>query len=207
MHGWIISGTLSAGGTGYVVGDSLTVGAATIIVDTVVAGVIVDFHVSAYGNYSGSSYPSNPVSASGGTGSGATFSLNWPSPDFYVDMTTPSSPALYICSGAGSKTSATWAMITGTGTGGYAGTWADGVAYGLGQMVRVMSTAVVDGVTPVLGVYGCVVATSGSGSSLRVPTYPEPSGHYWELIAFGVQEVGVCNGTSANVYLNSTGPF
>jgi hypothetical protein len=123
-------------------------------------------------------------------------------------MTNPATPAMYVCTAAGTNNTASWATVTGTpGTGGYAGTWSDGTPYGLGMMVRVMSTAVVDGVTPVLGVYGCVVATSGSGSSLRVPTYPEPVGHYWELIAFGVQTVGVCTGTSQDVNINASGPF
>ncbi|CAB4128396.1 hypothetical protein UFOVP102_35 [uncultured Caudovirales phage] len=72
--------TLSSGGTGYTVGDVLTVSggtftsAATITVNTVSAGVIATFTVTTGGQYS--VFPSNPASVTGGTGSSATFTLN-----------------------------------------------------------------------------------------------------------------------------------
>ena len=215
LHGWIISAQLSAAGTGYVVGDSLTVGLATIIVDAIGAGgVIVDFHVSAYGNYSSTAYPSNAVSASGGTGSGATFNLNWPQPDFYIDMTTPTAPVLYVCTGAGSNSGSTWAQISGGGGGGYVGTWSDTTAYFAGQSARVQSTAVVGGVQLVPGVYGCILnvpASVGSPATGNlVPQYPEPTSGsvYWQLIAFGVQTTTECSGgTGGHIYINASGPF
>jgi len=211
LHGWIISASLNAGGSGYAVNDTCTVGACTIIVDAVAAGAIVDFHVSAYGNYSSSPYPANPVAVSGtsGAGAGASFNLNWPSPDFYLDMTTPTSPVLWVCQGAGSNTGATWAQITGGGGGNYAGTWSYTTSYTAGQIVRVESTATIGGVTPTLGVYGCISTVPASGAGNEIPQYPEPTSgtKYWQLIAFGVQEIGVCTGTSQNAYINATGPF
>jgi hypothetical protein len=177
------------------------------------SGEIIDFHVSTYGNYSASTsnYPANAVSTSGGTGSGATFNLNWPQPDFYIDMTAPTSPVLYLCTGAGPASgtnAATWAKISGGGGGNYAGTWSYGASYTAGQIVRVQSTAAVGGFTPTLGVFGCISTVPSNGTlTTQIPQYPEPTGACWQLISFGVQEVGVCTGTSQNVYINATGPF
>ena len=69
-----------SGGTGYTAGDTLTVTGGTstqtahITVDTVDGGgVILTAHVSRGGSYS--VYPANPVSVTGGSGTGATFTL------------------------------------------------------------------------------------------------------------------------------------
>lgn len=73
--------TLSAGGTGYVVGDLLTVvggtftTAATITVASVSSGAITGINLTTPGIYAVA--PSNPVSVTGGYGSGATFTLNF----------------------------------------------------------------------------------------------------------------------------------
>jgi hypothetical protein len=76
------STTLASGGTGYTAGDVLTLSGGTfttasqITVNTVSAGVIATFTVTGIGaNYS--VLPTNPVSVTGGTGSGATFNLAW----------------------------------------------------------------------------------------------------------------------------------
>jgi hypothetical protein len=70
--------TITNGGTGYTVGNVLTVvggtGAAIqITVSTVSAGVITAAAITNVGFYS--ALPTNPVSVTGGTGSGATFTL------------------------------------------------------------------------------------------------------------------------------------
>ena len=78
-----ITVAIAGGGTGYTVGDTLTVvggtfftNAQTLTVSTVSAGVITAVAIASYGNYS--VLPTNPVSVTGGTGSGATFNLsNW----------------------------------------------------------------------------------------------------------------------------------
>jgi hypothetical protein len=75
--------TLVSGGTGYTVGDTLTIvggvfndGAATIIVDDTddVTGAVTSFEIGDGGDYV--SLPSNPASTTGGSGSGATFNLS-----------------------------------------------------------------------------------------------------------------------------------
>jgi hypothetical protein len=77
----VVSSTLGSGGTGYSVNDVLTVSGGTstqavqITVNTVSGGVIATFTVTTGGNYT--VIPTNPVSVTGGTGSGATFNLTW----------------------------------------------------------------------------------------------------------------------------------
>jgi len=69
------------GGTGYTVGDTLTVvgGTSTIVITftvaTVSAGVITSVTALNQGQYT--VLPSNPVSVTGGTGTGATFNLSF----------------------------------------------------------------------------------------------------------------------------------
>ena len=74
--------TLVSGGTGYTALNILTVseitgGTVTVRVDTVAAGVISTFTVTNFGSGTVSAIPANPVSVTGGTGSGATFNANW----------------------------------------------------------------------------------------------------------------------------------
>jgi hypothetical protein len=80
----VINGITSipSGGTGYTVGDVLTVVGGTetvqttqLTVATVSAGVITSVTVTRFGTYS--TAPTNPASVTGGTGSGATFNLNY----------------------------------------------------------------------------------------------------------------------------------
>jgi hypothetical protein len=71
---------ISSGGTGYTVGDVLTVvggtGTAVVLtVGTVSAGVITAVTISNFGAYSVA--PSNPMTVTGGTGTGATFTPNF----------------------------------------------------------------------------------------------------------------------------------
>ena len=136
--GYVVSAALSTGGTGYAVGDSLAVGACIIIVDAVVGGVVADWHVSVIGDYSGTAYPTSAVAATGGSGSGATFLLNLPAPDFYLDVTSLSSPVLYVCTSAGNAATSVWAKISG-GAGGsgwnYRGTYNPTSTYATGDVV------------------------------------------------------------------------
>ena len=74
--------SIQSGGTGYTVNDVLTVvgGTATtqttqLTVATVSAGVITSVTVTRFGTYS--TTPTNPASVTGGTGTGATFNLNY----------------------------------------------------------------------------------------------------------------------------------
>jgi hypothetical protein len=73
--------TIAGGGTGYTVGNVLTVSGGTpqtavqLTVSTVSAGVITAVTISTAGAYT--ALPTNPVSVTGGTGSSATFNLTW----------------------------------------------------------------------------------------------------------------------------------
>lgn len=73
------SATISAGGSGYVVGDKITVSGGTtqlageFRVDAVSAGAVTAVSVRKRGYYS--ALPSNPVSTTGGTGTGCTLTL------------------------------------------------------------------------------------------------------------------------------------
>jgi len=75
------STSVSSGGTGYTVGDVLTVSGGTyatqsqFTVATVSAGVITGITITTAGSYS--VVPSSPASVTGGTGSGATLSMLW----------------------------------------------------------------------------------------------------------------------------------
>jgi len=121
--GFIIAASLVAAGTGYVVGNVLTVSGGTatttcqITVDAVTtAGAITDFHVSRTGVYT--AYPNNAVSVTGGAGTGATFNLAVPPPDFYIDFSTPTTPVLYVCTTAGTNATSVWAKVSGGGSSG-----------------------------------------------------------------------------------------
>ena len=77
-----VSSTVQSGGTGYTVNDVLTVvggtptaSAATMTVTAVSGGVITAATPLNFGQYT--VLPTNPVSVTGGTGSGATFNLFW----------------------------------------------------------------------------------------------------------------------------------
>jgi hypothetical protein len=73
--------TVSAGGSGYTVGDVLTIvggtstQTATVTVATVSAGAVATVTISNFGVYTVA--PSNPASVTGGTGTGATFNLSF----------------------------------------------------------------------------------------------------------------------------------
>lgn len=74
--------TIAGGGTGYTVGDTLTVvggtpvgSAATLTVSSVSSGVITAVASANFAQYT--ALPTNPVSVTGGTGSGATLNLQW----------------------------------------------------------------------------------------------------------------------------------
>jgi hypothetical protein len=77
------SATIAGGGTGYTVGDTVTLvggtlatgGAGTFRVASVSGGVITSVDTSNFAQYSVA--PTNPVSVTGGTGSGATLTVSY----------------------------------------------------------------------------------------------------------------------------------
>ena len=92
-HYSVSTATKVSGGSSYTANDVLTVSGGTagttcqITVDTVSGGVIQTAHVSRAGDYT--VQPSNAVSVTGGTGSGATFNLTFStiSTTYYVKVT------------------------------------------------------------------------------------------------------------------------
>ena len=72
---------LTSGGTGYTVGDVLTIAGGTsntkaqVQVTTVSSGVITGFTIYNFGDYTAG--PANPASVTGGFGAGATFTITW----------------------------------------------------------------------------------------------------------------------------------
>ena len=207
-NGFVIAATLTAAGTGYAVADVLTTGTtggtattATIItVDAVTsAGAIVDFHISTAGVYS--VYPTNPVSVTGGAGTGATFTLNQPPADFYFDMTTPSAPVQYMCITAGSKSTSTWAKVSGAPTNPVIEVYNNTHAYPVGSIAFVDSATTVGGITILPGVYATINGVPVNGTANQIPQFPLPvSGLvYWRLIALGINTLSTCDG---NKYAN-----
>jgi hypothetical protein len=78
VYMFVATATVSSGGSGYLVGDVLTVTggtgtAATLTVATLSGSAVATVTISNVGFYS--VLPTNPVSVTGGTGSGATFNL------------------------------------------------------------------------------------------------------------------------------------
>ena len=78
-----LSATIAGGGTGYTVGDTITMvggtlasgGAGTFRVATVSGGVITSVDTPNFSQYS--TAPTNPVSVTGGTGTGATLTVSY----------------------------------------------------------------------------------------------------------------------------------
>lgn len=122
--GFVCNATLTNAGTGYKVGDSFSdftaddgdaVTQPIIIADAVSAtGAIQDFHFSQIGNFS--TFPTNPITPSGGTGTLAQFSLAIQPADFYLDA---DANALYVCTEGGTNSTSVWQKISGSGGGNY----------------------------------------------------------------------------------------
>ncbi|TKI08332.1 hypothetical protein [Martelella alba] len=71
---------VAAGGTGYAVNDTISIGnGVSLLVTTVNAGVITAVSVANIGSVASAATPTNPVAqvATSGAGTGATFNLTW----------------------------------------------------------------------------------------------------------------------------------
>jgi len=114
---------ITSGGTGYTVGNVLTLvggtfsSAATLTVSTVSSGVVTGVTVSNFGTYT--VLPTNPISVTGGTGSGATFSPTW---GVNTTFTITNAGSGYVeqptvsFSGGGGSGAAAYAVVGGTNT-------------------------------------------------------------------------------------------
>jgi hypothetical protein len=118
-NGYGVSISLVAPGIGYAVGDIVEAGGGVgtplqITIDAVdAAGAILDWHVSRIGTYN--TYPNVLCPGVGGSGNNATMFLNIPPADMYYDVTTPTSPSLYVCTTFGTATSSVWSKVSGGG--------------------------------------------------------------------------------------------
>lgn len=81
-QGGISAGVIATAGTGYTVGDVITLpGGGILHVATITGsgtGPIATVTVATPGNYTQPTIPTNPVAGTGGTGTGATFTLTFP---------------------------------------------------------------------------------------------------------------------------------
>jgi hypothetical protein len=178
------SPTIVGGGTGYTVGDVLTVTGGTfstqttMTVTTVSAGVITGLNYTIYGVYS--VLPSNPVSVTGGTGSGATFTVFY-RPNTYTISNAGSGyveqPSLTFSAPSGGPTQTAYATV------------------GSGTVVRSLGTNL-DFVTPV-GFSQLRVSDSGSTTN----DYVQISGGASPYIASG----GASSNSSFYVSSRGTG--
>lgn len=205
--GWVVAATLASGGAAYTPGDVLmenaggTGTAMQITVDqTDATGLIIDWHYTRTGNYS--AYP-NPAGAafSGGKGNGAQFNLIIPAPDYYVDYTTLTAPAFYLCMTAGSAGSSVWAQISGNG-GGFMGEYNPNTTYAGGSIVQ-KSTGTNQGTWAVPP-----GKSAGPGTPITSVTFPIAPGSVWTCLALGIQTIGACGGGgNTPIMINGSGPF
>jgi hypothetical protein len=140
----VLSGTVAAGGTGFVTGDTITLPNGVILTVTASSGVITAVSVTNTGSLTGGSVPTNPIapSSTSGVGAGATINLVWGLGTF-----TPVNP------GAG-YTSATATLTGGGGTGG-------SIALQVSVWLN-MVNAVNNGLTGLRGPSQNVIATLGT---------------------------------------------
>jgi len=124
----------------------------------------------------------------------------------YIDT---SANALWRCTASGTNSSSTWAQISGGGGSISVGAYNNATAYSIGNIVFIFTTTTIGGVTILPGCYICVAAVPAGGTGNQVPQYPMPTGTvYWFCIAMGINEVNTCSGgSSANIYINSSGSF
>jgi hypothetical protein len=115
--------TIVSGGTGYTVGNVLTIvggtpssGAGTLTVTAVSGGVITAATYTNFATYS--AYAANPVSVTGGSGSGATFNMTWGIANSFVITNAGSGyveqPTVTFSGGSGSGAAAYATVGSGT---------------------------------------------------------------------------------------------
>jgi hypothetical protein len=181
-------------------------------------------------NFSGSGSGTVPFSGWGTPGATTLAAGSYvagPVPSLYVDMTAK---ALYVCTTAGTASTSVWMMVTSLEV-----TETDGTPDVIGVKKIIFPTATItdNGDKSVSvqfpasgggmfsfyngGAYaqGSGVYLAGAGTfwakqnvpAGAAPAYPENA--YWKLIAFDVQEVGICapSGQQNVFYINASAPF
>ena len=174
--------SVSSGGTGYTVGDTLTfsggtfTAAATATVSTVSGGVITAITMTSGGTYTVA--PSNPVSVTGGTGTGATFTLG-----FGVNSTFTITNA-----GSGYVEQPTVSFSGGGGSG--ASAYA---TVGSGTVVRSLGTS--------MSFY------SPNGETFRIGDNGTLGGAYWTAFSASTQSELRASNASAGAAISNAGAF
>ena len=169
--------TIQSGGTGYTVGDVLTVvggtsiAAATLTVNTVSSGVITAVTVTT-GGTSYTALPTNPFSVTGGTGSSATFNATAWGVSATITVTAAGSgyieqPTVTFSGGGGSGATAYATVGSGTIVRGIGSTMDFANPNGVG--LRVNSTAISSNLTD-------YVELSGGASGVTNGVYVRAGG-------------------------------
>ena len=183
--------TIANGGTGYTNGDVLTIvggtfsSVASLTVSSNTGGVITGLTISSYGSYT--ALPTNPVSVTGGTGVGATFTIAWgvreafPSPT----ITNPGSgyveqPTITFSGGGGSGTTAVASIGTGT------------TIKSLGQNLTLQG-------------YGNTRFMLFDGGVAPLAGNPAPEYLYVQNTAYSRMQMLASGSTNAQLWLGSTG--
>jgi hypothetical protein len=188
--------------------DAVQIGLSNLITADATAGQIT---VNQQATSGGASYATGliaPEYAGSGAPSASTLAANayYRVGHRYVDTTAN---ALYRCTTAGTNATSVWAQLSGGGGGISVGVYNHANAYSVGSIVFVFTTTTIGGVTILPGCYICIAAVTAGGTGNQVPQYPLPTGTvYWYCIAMGLNLVNTCSGgSSAQIYLNSSGTF
>jgi hypothetical protein len=177
--------TVASGGAGYTVGDTLTVvggtptgAAATYQVTAVSGGVVTAFTAVNFAAYS--VLPTNPVSVTGGTGSGATLNLVYSiSPNFTITNAG---------SGYVEQPTVTFSGGGGSGAAAYA-------SVGGGAVIRALGTT---------GTQSLSLATA-NGEALRIRDIGGADSYMMLQPASGLINFVAQGGTNANLNFNANG--
>jgi len=175
--------TVSSGGTGYTVGDVLTLNggtfttASTVTVATVSAGVITGITISNYGAYT--VVPTGTITLTGGTGSGASITTTW-----YVRSNFPAPSITNAGSGYVEQPTVTFSGGGGSGAAAYA---------------TVGSATVIRGLGPAMDFY------TPAGTGFRVGDAGATSTYYWQAIGGAFNGILRGGGSTQNALIQSGG--
>jgi hypothetical protein len=180
-----VTAPIISGGTGYTVGDVLTFVGGTftstlrITVATVSSGVITSVTSTAVGEYS--VLPSAPISVTGGTGTGATFSMDWG----VANITITNAGSGYV-----EQPTVSFSGGGGSGAAAFAIVGSQSIIKGIGTSSGTISNQSVMFQTP-----------SGNSLLLRDPNQATPDAHLMMQATASGYGILVAEGSNANASL------